>query len=59
MKQLKVTLVRSLIDEKEPIKRTCRALGLRRIGASRIHADGPVARGMIFKVKHLVKVEEL
>jgi len=55
---LKVTLVKSLIDQKEPLKRTCRALGLRRIGASRVHDDNPVARGMIFKVKHLIKVEE-
>jgi large subunit ribosomal protein L30 len=58
MSQLKVTLVKSLIDQKEPLKRTTRALGLRRIGASRVHDDNPVIRGMIFKVKHLVKVEE-
>lgn len=58
MSQLKVTLVKSLIDQKEPLKRTVRALGLRRIGASRVHDNNPVIRGMIFKVKHLVKVEE-
>jgi large subunit ribosomal protein L30 len=59
MNQLKVTLAKSLIDQKEPIKRTARALGLRRIGASRVHDVNPVIKGMIFKVKHLVKVEEL
>jgi large subunit ribosomal protein L30 len=58
MKQLRVTLVKSLIDQNEPLKRTCRALGLRRIGASRDHADSAVVRGMVFKVKHLVRVEE-
>ena len=58
-KQLRVTLVRSLIDQKPNAKRTARALGLRRVGVSRVHADDPVIRGMIFKVKHLVKVEEL
>ncbi len=58
-KQLRVTLVRSVIDQKPNAKRTARALGLRRIGVSRVHADDPVIRGMIFKVKHLVKVEEL
>jgi len=59
MKQLKVTLVRSLIDQKPGIERTCRALGLRRLGVTRTHKDEPVVRGMIFKVKHLVRVEEL
>jgi large subunit ribosomal protein L30 len=58
MKRLKVTLVKSLIDQKEPLKRTARALGLRRIGASRVHDDTLVAQGMIFKVKHLVRVED-
>ena len=32
---------------------------LRRIGATRVHDDTPVIRGMIFQVKHLLKVEEL
>lgn len=59
MKKLKVRLIRSLIDEKEEHKRTARALGLRRVGAKREHEDTPVIRGMIFKIKHLVKVEEL
>jgi large subunit ribosomal protein L30 len=58
MSRLKVTLVKSLIDQKEPLKRTARALGLRRMMASRTHDDNPVIRGMIFKIKHLVKVEE-
>ncbi len=59
MKQLKVTLAKSTIDQKPLAKRTTRALGLRRVGASRTHQDNPVIRGMIFKVKHLLKVEEL
>jgi large subunit ribosomal protein L30 len=59
MKQLKVRLTRSLIDQKPNTKKTARALGLRRIGAVRIHKDDPVARGMIYKVRHLVTVEEL
>ena len=59
MKQLKVTLAKSLIDQKEPLKRTARALGLRRIGATRVHDATPVIKGMIFKVRHLVKVEAL
>lgn len=59
MRRLKVTLAKSLIDEKEPIKRVCRALGLRRVGASRVHDDTPAIRGMIFRARHLIRVEEL
>lgn len=59
MKQIKVKLAKSLIDQKPGAKKTVRALGLRRVGATRVHEDGPVVRGMIFKVKHLVTVEEL
>jgi large subunit ribosomal protein L30 len=59
MSQVKVTLAKSLIDQKEPLKRTARALGLRRIGASRVHKSTPVIRGMIYRVRHLVKVEEM
>lgn len=59
MKQLKVTLAKSLIDQQRQLKRTVRALGLRRVGASRVHDDTPVIRGMVFKVKHLLRVEEL
>ncbi len=59
MKKLKVKLVKSLIDEKKEHKLTARALGLRRVGAERVHEDSPVIRGMIFKIRHLVEVEEL
>ena len=37
---------------------TCRALGLRKIGDVVEQPDNPSIRGMIFKVKHLVTVEE-
>ena len=57
--KIKVTLVGSLIDSKPVHKKTARALGLRRRGASRIHDDNPVIRGMIAKVVHLVRVEEV
>jgi len=58
-KQLKVTLVRSLIDTKPVHKKNARALGLRRLGASRVHEDNSVVRGMIARVVHLVRVEEV
>jgi large subunit ribosomal protein L30 len=37
---------------------TLQSLGLRRIGHSVEHADSPVIRGMLHKVRHLVEVEE-
>jgi len=57
MKKLKVTLIKSTIDTKPVHQRNVRALGLRKLHKSRIHNDTPVIRGMIEKVKHLVKVE--
>ena len=59
MKQLKITQVRSIIDELEPHKRTIKALGLGRPNWSVVQNDTPQIRGMITKVRHLVKVEEI
>ncbi|HPK15304.1 MAG TPA: 50S ribosomal protein L30, partial [Clostridia bacterium] len=36
-----------------------KALGLKKTQSSVVHEDNPAVRGMIFKVKHLVKVEEI
>ncbi len=58
-KKLKVTLERSLIDSKPVHKKNARALGLRKRGVSRIHDDNSVIRGMIAKIIHLVRVEEV
>jgi len=55
---LKVTLVRSVIGSKPKQRGTIRALGLRRINQSVVHADRPEIRGMLARVPHLVKVEE-
>ncbi|MDP8322432.1 MAG: 50S ribosomal protein L30 [Candidatus Stygibacter australis] len=59
MKKIKVTLVHSVIGRKEDQKRTVKALGLRKISSSRVHNDTPVIRGMVNKVSHLVKVEDV
>ncbi len=56
---LKVTQVRSAIGTKPKQRGTLRALGLRRIGASNTLEDRPEVRGMIARVPHLVKVEEV
>ncbi len=55
---LRVTQVRSAIGAKPKQRGTLKALGLRKIGASRIHRDCPEIRGMIARVPHLVEVTE-
>ncbi|WP_077598453.1 50S ribosomal protein L30 [Olsenella urininfantis] len=58
-KKLTVRLVRSAVASvKEDQTRTCFAMGLRKIGDVSQLPDNPSVRGMIFKVKHLVEVEE-
>ena len=58
-KQLKITQVRSIIGQKGTHKKTIEALGLKRIRHEVIQKDTPQIRGMVFKVKHLVSVEEI
>ena len=59
MAKLKITLVRSLIGRPDTQRRTIRSLGLRKLNSFSILPDSPTIRGQIFKVKHLVKVEEV
>lgn len=59
MAKLYVTLVKSGIGYAEDQKRTLKALGLRRLNQSVIHEDSPSLRGMVSKVRHLVRVEEV
>ena len=59
MSPLKVTQTKSVIGSLEGHKRTVKALGLKRIRDSRVHRDSPQIRGMIRKVQHLVRVEEV
>lgn len=58
-KHLRITLVTSPIGCEKSQKRTVRALGLHRLNQSVEQADTPVIRGMIHKVRHLVRVEEI
>jgi large subunit ribosomal protein L30 len=58
-KRLKITQTQSIIDRIEPQKRTIRALGLGRPNYTVIHNDSPQIRGMLRKVEHLVRVEEI
>ena len=58
MSKLRVTWVKSSIGYEESQKRTLSALGFHRLNQSVVHEDSSSLRGMINKVRHLVKVEE-
>jgi len=58
MAELNITLVKSAIGYKKDQRRTLKALGLHRMNQSVTHQDSGSIRGMINKVRHLVKVEE-
>ncbi len=58
-KKLRITLVRSPIRYPRRQKLTVRALGLRKMHQTVIRPDNPAVRGMVFKVSHLVSVEEI
>ena len=59
MAKIRVTLVKSPIGEVASVKGTVAALGLKKIRSSKELDDTPVVQGMIAKVKHLVKVENI
>jgi large subunit ribosomal protein L30 len=59
MKKLKITLKKSLIDKQKKHKLTLKALGLTKIGKSRIFPDNHAIRGMINQVSYMVEVEEI
>ncbi|MDD4832121.1 MAG: 50S ribosomal protein L30 [Clostridia bacterium] len=58
-KKIKVTLVKSTIACLKDQQKTVEALGLHKIRDSKVFNDNDAIRGMIFKVKHLVVVEEI
>jgi len=57
--KLRIRQVRSLIGRPQQHRRVIAALGLRRNQTEVIHDDTPAIRGMVFKVRHLVEVEEV
>ena len=58
MAKLCITWVKSGIGYEEDQKRTLKALGFHRLNQSVVKDDSMAIRGMINKVRHLVKVEE-
>ncbi|HSL88945.1 MAG TPA: 50S ribosomal protein L30 [Ignavibacteriaceae bacterium] len=59
MGKIKVVQTRSIIDRPKDQKATIEALGLGRPNWEKVHNDTPQIRGMIKKVSHLVRVEEI
>jgi large subunit ribosomal protein L30 len=59
MKKIKITQVKSGIDRSERQKLTLKALGLNKMNASKEVEATPQILGMVEKVHHLVKVEEI
>jgi large subunit ribosomal protein L30 len=56
---LRITLVRSTIGRPADQGRTIASLGLRKLNSTVERPDNPSIRGMVSKIRHLVKVEEL
>jgi large subunit ribosomal protein L30 len=58
-KQLKVTLIKSTISQKPALRKTVEAMGLKKLNSTVTLPDNDAVRGMVFKVKHLVTVDEI
>jgi ribosomal protein L30, bacterial/organelle len=59
MARIKVTLIKSTLGRLKAQKANAAALGLNKVGVSKIHEDNPVIRGMIGKIAHMVTVEDV
>lgn len=57
-KIVRITLIKSPIGYSQRHKGTIRALGLKRLHQTVEHIDSPSLRGMLYKVNHLVQVED-
>lgn len=58
-KQIKITLVKSLIGRNKKHIEIARNLGLRKIRMTKTHDDNPCIRGMVNQINYLVNVEEI
>jgi len=59
MAKLNITWVKSGIGYSQNQKKTLKALGFHRLNQSITHDDSSSIRGMVNKVRHLVKVEAI
>jgi large subunit ribosomal protein L30 len=59
MKKIKVTQVRSAINRPLRQKRTIEALGIKKLNKPIVHEATPQVLGMVDKISHLLKVEDI
>ena len=59
MATLKITQVKSRISASAQQRKNLDALGLKKINQSVEHSDSVIIKGMLERVKHLVKIEEV
>lgn len=59
MPKLRITLVKSVVGHKQDQRDTVKALGLRRISMTTEKEENQTIRGMVHKVRHLVRVERI
>lgn len=59
MKELQITLNKSLIGRRPNQVATAKALGLSKINQIVVRPDNPAVRGMVATIAHLITVEEL
>ena len=59
MANLKITLIKSVTHREPRQRKIVETLGLGRINSSVVRPDNPATRGVIFKIAHLVNVEEV
>ncbi len=57
MAKIKITQTISRIGSTERQKKNLDALGLKKMNRTVVHEDSPIIKGMVEKVRHLVKVE--
>ena len=59
MAKVRITYTKSSIGCSVDQKETIKSIGLRKLNSSVVREDTPTVRGMIFKVRHLVTVQEV
>ena len=58
-RKLRIQQIKSASGKPSDQVRTVRALGIRRLQQVVELKDSPQIRGMVFKIRHLLKVEEI
>jgi len=58
-RKLRITLIRSFVGRPEKQRQVLRGMGLTKLNRTVILEDTPQIRGMVKKVSHLVKTEEV